>query len=78
VTSVRAYNNKSNIFFTKINLYRGSILSLYIFTLLMDEITKDIQGDILLVHVVFDDMVLIDEGRIRVNQKLNCEHELYN
>jgi Reverse transcriptase (RNA-dependent DNA polymerase) len=45
-------------------------LSLYIFTLVMDEITKDIQGDILWCMPFADDVVLIDESRIGVNQKL--------
>jgi hypothetical protein len=44
-------------------------LSLYIFTLVMDEITKDIQGDILWCMLFADDMVLIDgdvslDGRV--------------
>jgi hypothetical protein len=35
-----------------------------------DEITKDVQGDILWCMFFADDVVLIDDGRIRVNQKL--------
>jgi Reverse transcriptase (RNA-dependent DNA polymerase) len=46
VTSVRACNTESNVFYIKIRLRQGSALSPYIFTLVMDEITKDIQGDI--------------------------------
>jgi hypothetical protein len=39
-------------------------LSPYIFTLVMDEVTKDIQGDILWWVLFDDDVVLIDESRI--------------
>jgi Reverse transcriptase (RNA-dependent DNA polymerase) len=46
-----------------------SSLSPYIFILVMDEIT-DIQGDILWCMLFADDVVLIDESRIGVDQKL--------
>jgi hypothetical protein len=36
----------------------------------MDEITKDIKGDISWCMLFADDVVLIDESRIGVNQKL--------
>jgi hypothetical protein len=47
-----------------------SALNSYIFTLVMDEITKNIQEDILWCILFADDVVLIDESRIGVNQKL--------
>jgi hypothetical protein len=46
VTCVKACDGESDIFFIKIGLHQGSVLSLYIFTLVMDEIIKDIQVDI--------------------------------
>jgi Reverse transcriptase (RNA-dependent DNA polymerase) len=46
VTCVRACDGESDTFPIKIGLHQGSTLSLYIFTLVMDEITKDIQEDI--------------------------------
>jgi Reverse transcriptase (RNA-dependent DNA polymerase) len=52
------------------DLHQGSTLSPYIFTLVMDEITNDIQGDIPWCMLFADDVVLIDESRIEVNQKL--------
>jgi Reverse transcriptase (RNA-dependent DNA polymerase) len=70
VTCVRACESEFDIFSIKIGLYQGSALSLYIFTLVMDEITKDIQGDILWCMLFADYVVLIDESRIGVNQKL--------
>jgi Reverse transcriptase (RNA-dependent DNA polymerase) len=70
VTCVRACDGESDTFSIKIELHQGSALSLYILTLVMDEITKDIQGDIPWCMLFTDDVVLIDEIRIRVNQKL--------
>jgi Reverse transcriptase (RNA-dependent DNA polymerase) len=68
VTCVRAYDGEFDIFPIKIGLHQGSALSLYIFTLVMDEITKDIQENISWCMLFADDVVLIDESRIGVNQ----------
>jgi Reverse transcriptase (RNA-dependent DNA polymerase) len=46
VTCVRACYDESDTFSIKIGLHQGSALSPYIFTLVMDVITKDIQEDI--------------------------------
>jgi Reverse transcriptase (RNA-dependent DNA polymerase) len=54
----------------KIGLHQGSTLSPYIFTLVMDEITNDIQEDILWCILFADDVKLIDDSIIGVNQKL--------
>jgi Reverse transcriptase (RNA-dependent DNA polymerase) len=70
VTCVRACDDESDTFSIKIGLHQGSALSPYIFTLVMDEITKDIQGDIPWCILFADDVVLIDKSRIGVNQKL--------
>jgi hypothetical protein len=59
---------ESDAFSVKIRLYQGLALSSYIFTLVMDEITKDIQGDISSCIFFVDDVVQIDESRIRVDQ----------
>jgi Reverse transcriptase (RNA-dependent DNA polymerase) len=48
MTYVIACDSESNTFSIKIGLHQGSALSPYIFTLVMDEITKVIQGDIFL------------------------------
>jgi Reverse transcriptase (RNA-dependent DNA polymerase) len=70
VTCVRACDSESNAFSIKIGLHQGSALNPYIFTLLMDEITKDIQGDIPWCMLFADDVMLIDESRIGIDQKL--------
>jgi hypothetical protein len=46
VTSVRAGDSETDTFPITIGLHQGSALSPYIFDLVMDEVTKDIQGDI--------------------------------
>jgi Reverse transcriptase (RNA-dependent DNA polymerase) len=70
VTCVRACDDESDAFSINIGLHQGSTLSPYIFTLVIDEITKDIQGDIPWCMLFADDVVLIDENRIGVNKKL--------
>jgi Reverse transcriptase (RNA-dependent DNA polymerase) len=70
VTCVRACDDESDTFSIKIGLHQGSALSPYVFTLVMNEITKDIQEDNPWCILFADDLVLIDESRIGVNQKL--------
>jgi Reverse transcriptase (RNA-dependent DNA polymerase) len=67
VICVRTCDGGSNTFPIKIGLHQGSALSPYIFTLVMDEIIKDIQGNIPWCMLFADDVVLIDESRIGVN-----------
>jgi Reverse transcriptase (RNA-dependent DNA polymerase) len=64
VTCVRACDGESDTFPIKIGLHQGSALSPYIFTLVMDEIIKDIQEDIPWCMLFVDDVVLIDESII--------------
>jgi Reverse transcriptase (RNA-dependent DNA polymerase) len=70
VICVRACDGESDAFPIKIGLHQGSALSPYIFTLVMNEITNDIQGDISWCMLFADDMMLIDENKIGVDQKL--------
>jgi hypothetical protein len=51
-------------FLLRYDYIKGSVLSSYIFTLVMDKITNDIQGDVPWC------MLFADESRIRVDQKL--------
>ena len=48
----------------------GSALSPYLFALVMDEITRDIQSDIPWCIFFADVVVLVDESRAGVNRKL--------
>jgi hypothetical protein len=70
VTSVRTSEGVTDDFPLKIGLHQGSALSPYLFALVMDEVTRDIQGDIPWCMLFADDVVLVDESRIGVNRKL--------
>ena len=69
VTSVRTSDGDTD-FPIRIGLYQGSALSPYLFALVMDELTRDIQGDIPYRMLFAGDVVLVDESRTVVNQKL--------
>jgi Reverse transcriptase (RNA-dependent DNA polymerase) len=51
-------------------------LSPYIYTLVMDENTKDIQRDIPWCILFVDDVILIDESKIGVDQKLELLRQI--
>jgi hypothetical protein len=70
VASVRTSDGDTNDFPINIELYQGSALSPYLFDLVMDEITRDIQDDIPWCMLFTDDVVLVDESRTGVGQKL--------
>jgi hypothetical protein len=46
VTSVRTSDEDTNDFPINIGLHQGSVLSPYLFALVMDDVTRDIQGGI--------------------------------
>ena len=75
VTSVRTSDGDTDDFSIMIGLHQGSALSPYLFALVMDEVTRDIQGDILWCMLFADDVVLVDESRTGVNQKLELWRE---
>jgi hypothetical protein len=70
VTSVRTGDGDTNDFPINIGLHQGSALSPYLFDSVMDEITRDIQGGIPWCMLFADDVVLVDESRMGVDQKL--------
>lgn len=69
-TSVRTNDGDTDFFPIKIGLHQGSALSPYLFALVMDEVTRDIQGDIPWCMLFADDVVLVDESQTGVNRKL--------
>jgi hypothetical protein len=69
-TSVRTCDGDTSDFPIKIGLHQGSALSPYLFALVMDEVTREIQGDIPWCMLFADDVVLVDETRAGVNRKL--------
>jgi hypothetical protein len=70
VTSVQTSDGDTNDFPINIGLHQGSTLSSYLFALVMDEVIRDIQGGIPWCILFTDDMVLVDESRTEVDQKL--------
>jgi hypothetical protein len=70
MTCVRTCDGDTSDFPIKIGLHQGSALSPYLFALVMDEVTRDIQGDIPWCMLFADDVVLVDESRAGVNMKL--------
>jgi hypothetical protein len=70
VTSVRITDGDINIFPINIGLHQGLALNPYLFSLVIDEVTRDIQGDIPWCMLFADDVVLVDESREGVNRKL--------
>ena len=70
VTSVRTSDVDTDDFPIKIGLHQGSALNPYLFALVMDEVTRGIQGDIPWCMLFADDVVLVDDSRMGVNRKL--------
>jgi hypothetical protein len=70
VTSVRTSDGDTNDFLINIGVHQGSVLSPYLFALVMDEVTRNIQGGITWYMLFADDVVLVDESRTEVKQKL--------
>jgi hypothetical protein len=70
MTSVRTSDGDANDFPINIGLHQGSTLSPYLFALVMDEVIRDIQGGIVWCILFVDDVVLVDESRTGVDQKL--------
>jgi hypothetical protein len=69
VTSVRTSDGDTNDFPINIGLHQGS-LSPYLFALVMDEVTREIKDGIPWCMLFVDDVVLVDESRTGVDQKL--------
>jgi hypothetical protein len=68
VTSVRTSDEDTNDFPINIGLDQGSALSPY--PLVMDEVTRDIQDGVPWCMLFTDDVILVDESRTGVDQKL--------
>jgi hypothetical protein len=70
VTSVRISEGDTNDFLINIGLHQWLVLNPYLFALVMDEVTRDIQGSIPWCMLFTDDVILMDESRTGVDQKL--------
>jgi hypothetical protein len=67
VISVRTSDGDTNDFPINIGLHP---LSPYLFALVMDEVTREIQGSIPWCMLFIDDVVLVDKSRTGIDQKL--------
>jgi hypothetical protein len=70
VTSVQTSDRDTNDFPINIGLHQGSALRPYLFALVMDEVIRDIEGGIPWCTLFADDVVLVDESRTGVDEKL--------
>jgi hypothetical protein len=70
VTSVRTSDGDTNDFPINIELHQWSALSPYLFALVMDEVTRDIQDGIPWCMLFVDYVILVNESRTGVDQKL--------
>jgi hypothetical protein len=70
VTGVRTSDGDINDFPINIGLHQESALSPYLFALVMDGVTRDIQDGIPWCMLFADDVVLVDWSRAGVDQKL--------
>jgi len=69
-TSVRTSAGDSEYFPIDIGLHQSSTLSPFLFTTVMDELTREIQDEVPWFMLFVDDIVLIDETRDGLNDKL--------
>jgi hypothetical protein len=70
VISVWTSDRDTNDFPINIELHQGSTLSPYLFTFVMDEVTRDIESGIPWCMLFIDDVILVDESRTEIDQKL--------
>ncbi|XP_070054805.1 secreted RxLR effector protein 78-like [Nicotiana tomentosiformis] len=69
-TRVRTVGGDSNYLPVEMGLHQGSTLSPFLFSLAMDSLTRHIQGEVPWCLLFADDIVLIDETRGGVNERL--------
>lgn len=69
-TSVRTSRGDTKDFSINIGLYQGSVLSPFLFTIIMYALTKGIQDEVPRCMLLTDDIVLIDETKDGLNSKL--------
>jgi hypothetical protein len=70
VTSVWTSDGDTNNFLINIRLHQGSALSPYLFALVMNKVIRDIHSGIPWCMLFADDVVLVDESRMGVDEKL--------
>jgi len=69
-TSVRTLASDTEYFPIDIGLHQGLTLNQFLFTIVMDELTREIEDEVPWCILFADDIVLIDETRDGLNEKL--------
>ena len=69
-TSLRSSPGDTEYFSIDIGLHKGSTLDPFLCTIIMDELTREIQEEVPWCMLFADDIVLIDETRRGLNEKL--------
>ncbi|XP_070032752.1 uncharacterized protein [Nicotiana tomentosiformis] len=69
-TRVRTVGGDSDYFPVMMGLHQGSALNPFLFSLVMDVLTRHFQGEVSWCMLFIDDIVLIDETRDNVNAQL--------
>lgn len=59
--SVKSVRGKMEDFTVKVSVYQGSALSQYLFSSVMDELTKNVHDEVPWCMLFADDVVLVDE-----------------
>ncbi|XP_070026368.1 uncharacterized protein [Nicotiana sylvestris] len=75
-TRVRTAGGDSDYFSVEMGLHEGSTLSPFLFSLAMDSLTGHIQGEVPWCLLFVDDIVLIDETRGVVNERMEMNGEI--
>jgi len=70
VANIRTCGGITSDFSVTIGLHQGSAMSPFLFVIVMDEFTRDIQDEIPWCMLFADDIILVDETRVEVNAKL--------
>jgi len=77
VTNVRTCGDITSDFSITIGLHQGSALNPFLFTIVMEELTRAIQNEIPWCMLFADDIILVDETRAGINAKLElCRQTL--
>ncbi|MDV3181301.1 MAG: reverse transcriptase domain-containing protein, partial [Candidatus Phytoplasma australasiaticum] len=71
-TRVRTVGGDSEYFPVEMGLHQGSVLSPFLFVLVMDELTRSIQEEVPWYMLFADNIVLNDETRAKVNDRLEA------
>ena len=70
VANVRTCESLTSDFLISIGLHQGSLMSSFLFAIVMNELTRIIQDEIPWCILFADDIILVDEMRAEVNVKL--------